>query len=297
MELQPKKYKQKELAEWFGINYNSFRMSRDKKLEELKDYADFEIEYNPTSKRITSINVKKVYHNVYYKSYKKDLIDFIDKQSNWECILDEGYGNVSILVNYYCKVRGIKYNGNNCHYLTKEISATTEDTKEKVVQEKRKRNKEEYKTWFYLYDIAKQYIKQSKKLDFYSKEDCSVDSYFPLKLKRNTEEMEKEKAKIYEKYFGTNPYYGRDEIEVYSIVDVDNEDDERTLSDLKEELKQTKSFLRLSDKEKREAYFRELMEKGLYPTAGYKMGSYIENKEDYGFSKMIEAKEGEFNFE
>ena len=75
MELQPKKYKQKELAEWFGINYNSFRMSRDKKLEELKDYADFEIEYNATSKRINSINVKKVYHNVYYKSYKKDLID------------------------------------------------------------------------------------------------------------------------------------------------------------------------------------------------------------------------------
>lgn len=296
MELQPKKYKQKELAEWFGINYNSFRMSRDKKLEELKDYADFEIEYNDTNKRITCINIKNVYHDTYYKSYKKDLIDFIDKQSNWECILDEGYGNVSILVNYYCKVKGIKYNGDGYHYQTKEISAITEDTKEKVTQEKRKRNKE-YKIWFYLYDIAKQYIKQSKKLDVYSKEDCSVDSYFPLKLKRNTEEMEKEKAKIYEKYFGANPYYGRDEVEVYSIVDVDNEEDNRTLLDLKEELKQTKSFLRLSDKEKREAYFRELMEKGLYPTTGYKMGSYIKNREGYNFNETIKPKEGEFNFE
>lgn len=291
-----KNYTQKELATWFEISDNTFCHMKAKKLEELKDYADFDTIVTKTG-RFKCVHIKNVKHDTYYKSYKKDLINFIDKQSNWECILDEGYGNISILVNYYCSIKGIKYNGGNCHYQTKEIIGIAEDTKEKVAQEKRKRNKEEYKVWFYLYDIAKQYIKQSKKLDFYSKEDCSVDSYFPLKLKRNTEEMEKEKAKIYEKYFGANPYYGRDEIEIYGIVDVDNEDDERTLVELKEELRQTKTFLRLSDKEKREAYFRELMEKGLYPTTGYKMGSYVENKEGYNFNGTIEAKEGNFNFE
>lgn len=297
MELKIGKYTQKELAEWFNISYNSFRVSRDKKFEELKDYADFEIEYSDTKKRIKCIHIKEVYYNTYYKSYKKELIDFIEDQSQWEKILDDGYSNIEILVNYFCYIKGLKYNGNVFHYQMVEVSAITEDTKEKVTQEKRKRNKEEYKLWFYLYDVARKYFYNKHKLDYSSKEGCSVDSYFPLKLKRDTEEMKAEKARIYEKYFGTK-YYGEENFEVYDII-ISGEDENKTAKDLKEELKQTKMILRLSDKEKREAYYKELMEKGLYPTTGYLMGNHVENKESYNYktNEIIEAKEGEFNFE
>ena len=289
-------YTQKELAKWFGINENSFCHARAKKLEELKDYADFEIATTKAG-RFKNILIKEVYYDTYYKSYKKDLIKFIEDQSQWEKILEDGYSNIEILINYYCSIKNLKYSGENLHYQMVEISAITEDTKEKVTEEKRKRNKEEYKLWFYLYDTARRYFYNKHKLDYTSKEGCSIDSYFPLKLKRDTEEMKEEKAKIYEKYFGTKNY-GEENFEVYDII-ISEDDENKTAKDLKEELKQTKMILRLSDKEKRAAYYRELMEKGLYPTVGYLMGSYVENKEpcNYEMNETIKAKEGEFNFE
>ena len=40
--LELKTYSNKELAEWFGITANSFSNQKQKKLEELKTFADFE---------------------------------------------------------------------------------------------------------------------------------------------------------------------------------------------------------------------------------------------------------------
>ncbi len=40
--LELKIYSNKELAEWFGITANSFSNQKQKKLEELKTFADFE---------------------------------------------------------------------------------------------------------------------------------------------------------------------------------------------------------------------------------------------------------------
>lgn len=42
--LQEGKYLNKDLAEWFGISANSFNKTKDKKLEELKDFADYHLE-------------------------------------------------------------------------------------------------------------------------------------------------------------------------------------------------------------------------------------------------------------
>ena len=41
------------------------------------------------------------------------------------------------------------------------------------------------------------------------------------------------------------------------------------------------------------------MDKGLYPTTGYLMGSHVENKDSYSYKAdgIIEVKEGEFNFD
>lgn len=43
-ELECKKYTLKELSEWFNCSYGSLRHQKDKKLEELKEYADFHME-------------------------------------------------------------------------------------------------------------------------------------------------------------------------------------------------------------------------------------------------------------
>lgn len=42
MELKIGKMTTQELADWFGISYGGFRNAKKKKLEELKNYADFE---------------------------------------------------------------------------------------------------------------------------------------------------------------------------------------------------------------------------------------------------------------
>lgn len=44
MELHTGKYLNKDLAEWFGISQGSFNTKKEKKLEELKDFADFHLE-------------------------------------------------------------------------------------------------------------------------------------------------------------------------------------------------------------------------------------------------------------
>lgn len=44
MELHTGKYLNKDLAEWFGISQGSFNTKKEKKLEELKDFAEFHLE-------------------------------------------------------------------------------------------------------------------------------------------------------------------------------------------------------------------------------------------------------------
>ena len=60
MELEVRKYKVKELAEWFNISSKYFSTTKVKRLEELSQYADFEVKYTPTGRisYIDIINVK-----------------------------------------------------------------------------------------------------------------------------------------------------------------------------------------------------------------------------------------------
>lgn len=54
-----------ELAEWFGIKPNSFRNTKTQKLEELKRFAEFEIEK-------TKVRITKIYKSVYVKKKSAD---------------------------------------------------------------------------------------------------------------------------------------------------------------------------------------------------------------------------------
>ena len=51
-------YNGKELAEWFQISYSTFRQNKKKRLEELKEYADFE-------EVGVRIKILEVYSNIY----------------------------------------------------------------------------------------------------------------------------------------------------------------------------------------------------------------------------------------
>lgn len=53
----------KELATWFGIQPATFSKNKEKKLEELKAYADFE----QVGNKQTKINIKQIYEPVYQK--------------------------------------------------------------------------------------------------------------------------------------------------------------------------------------------------------------------------------------
>lgn len=61
MELKLGKMSTKELAEWFGISYGGFRNSKKLKLEELKNFADFEEVYG-------GVNIKKIINPIYIKN-------------------------------------------------------------------------------------------------------------------------------------------------------------------------------------------------------------------------------------
>ena len=60
MELENKKYTCKEIAEWFEISPNNFSKNKEKRLEELSQYAEFKIGYTPKGRIsfIEIINVK-----------------------------------------------------------------------------------------------------------------------------------------------------------------------------------------------------------------------------------------------
>ena len=59
-----RKVSSSELADWFGIAYGTYRNQRKKKLEELKDFCDYEEVYG-------GVIIKEVYFDEYYK-YQDD---------------------------------------------------------------------------------------------------------------------------------------------------------------------------------------------------------------------------------
>lgn len=62
------KIKSEDLAKWFGISYNYYRRkpNKEKLLEELKDYADYEEVYG-------GVEIKKIYIDIYNKRKDDDM--------------------------------------------------------------------------------------------------------------------------------------------------------------------------------------------------------------------------------
>lgn len=64
MKLESKKYTSQEMAKWFGISYQTYRKVKRKKLEELKDYCEYEEIYG-------GIIVKQIFIAEYNKNLRK----------------------------------------------------------------------------------------------------------------------------------------------------------------------------------------------------------------------------------
>lgn len=70
--LELKDYTNAELAEWFGIKPDSFKTNRKRKLEELKEYADFTVGRG----KVTITNIKQPYYTKGSLSAKKIKKEF-----------------------------------------------------------------------------------------------------------------------------------------------------------------------------------------------------------------------------
>ena len=106
MELENKKYTCKELASWFEISSNNFSKNRHKRLEELGQYADFEVKYTPTGK-ISYINVIKVKVPIYgalnlKQKFLEWLPNGITEVATWAADFEHVL-SWPLLINYYCK--------------------------------------------------------------------------------------------------------------------------------------------------------------------------------------------------
>ena len=64
MKLKLGKMSSKEIAQWFGLSYGSYRVKKKDKLEELKDYADYEEVYG-------GVNIKNIKEEEYSKEGKR----------------------------------------------------------------------------------------------------------------------------------------------------------------------------------------------------------------------------------
>ena len=76
MGLREGKISNKELAEWFGISANSFSKNKEKKLEELKYFAEFHIDNK------NHVIIDKIYNDVYNRQGKANYQKIKEKIDN-----------------------------------------------------------------------------------------------------------------------------------------------------------------------------------------------------------------------
>ena len=254
------KYGRTELSEWFEIAPATFSRAKEKRLEELKDYGEFEVFYTKTG-NFSYLIFSKVYCNTYMKSYKKPFLKSLEEDDLWNKTGENGISNAAVVTNYYCSRHKIPYNGP--HYIWIDDEGRSLDGKRKVVQSKKVPNPD-FKIWHYLYNIARAYYKKENegndKIFYY---DMSADSWNPITLKLTTPEMLATRESIYKKYFGA-----ASNNELIEVVDLIENTEEENIS--KEELKQLKGIARLSDKQKREAATKEIIEAAVLKKDGIK---------------------------
>lgn len=256
----------KELMEWFGISSNSFTSSKKQKLEELKDFCDYEL--ITTSKGyFKEIRVLKVYNSKYSRRMnplKKHFLDWIKGNGIAEVATqtpDKAYSYPTV-INYYCKKNNIPYDG--AHYL-KIIEDGNNSEERKIYNGQRKISNKEYSEWHYLYRVLKKYCSDNN-IRCGDRINCCSASFNPTVLRKETEVDRDLQNLIYQKYFGKLAYS-----DVCDLVDeVTNlvESGEIT-SEVRDSLIENKLMRTYTDKQKRQLAAEECVELGILRRKGY----------------------------
>lgn len=176
MELRLGKMKTKELAEWFGISYGSFRVMKNEKLGELSDYADFEEVYGGVL--IKKIRGEKTYikegrksKEIVLKAFDEEwnkngldtctnvAIKIYDKHKNELAIAENTTYNYTIEARneLYGKPFGADGKLGNCHYIW--VKATDQEDGTKILElfnEEEEKIKKELMNKYFSTDAEKE---------------------------------------------------------------------------------------------------------------------------------------------
>ena len=173
MELKIGKMTTKELAQWFGISYGSFRTCKESKLKELEDYAEFDIIYggiiitkikDDTMKKYIKLShkSKEIVFNAFDEEWNKSGVDtcanvaikIYDKHKNELTIAPNTTYNYTIAARNELYGRPYVDMGKlgNCRYIWVKIVDVDENTGLKTLEvfneEEEKVKKELLKKYF-----------------------------------------------------------------------------------------------------------------------------------------------------
>lgn len=271
--IEDTKINREELCDWFGIKTKTFSTLKQQKLEELKDFCDYDL-IKSQSGSFKAIYIKKVYEPIYSRKVnplKKKFLNWIKEGGIAEVALqtaDKTYSYPTV-VNYFCDKNNIPYDGPH-HYIIIEDGANAEGNK--IKEGHRKVSNKEYSEWHYLYRILKQYQSENK-IRCGLAVDCCAGSFNPTKLRLETAEDRELQNQIYQKYFGKLSY--EDVNELVDQVTLMIERGEISASD-KDFAIENKLMRSLSNKIKRAHAAQECADIGVLRRKGYT----LEDKEE-----------------
>ena len=260
-----------ELCDWFGIKPMSFSCDKHAKLEELKDFCDYDL-IETKSGNFKGVHINKVYIPVYCRSpLKKKFLDWIENGGLREAAFqteDRTYSYVEA-VNYFCDKNNIPYDG--AHYQL-SIEDGRNIAGNKIFEGNRKITNKEFREWHYLYRILKKY-QMDNNIKCGPSVNCCAKGFNPIVLRLETPEDRELQNKIYQKYFGKLSY--EDVCELVDQVTAMVECGEITAAD-KDFVIENQLMRTLSSKQKRQLAARECAEIGVLRRKGY---IYEENQE------------------
>lgn len=93
----------KELAEWFNIKEKSFSTYKERKLEELKEYCDYDLIITPKGS-FKGVIIKQVYYSVYFTFHREKIQDWLNSLDR-DTLINNNNVNLSKL---YCEQNNIE---------------------------------------------------------------------------------------------------------------------------------------------------------------------------------------------
>ena len=260
------KLNREELCDWFGIKTKTFSTLKKQKLEELKDFCDYEL-IKSQSGSFKAVYIKEVYESIYSKKInplKKKFLSWIANGGILEVASqteDKTYSYPTV-VNYFCEKNSIPYEGPH-HYTVIEDGVNAEGAK--IEGGRRQITNKEYSEWHYLYRLLKKYQSENK-IKCGLSVNCCAEDFNPTKLRLETAADRELQNQIYQKYFGKLSY--EDINELVDQVTLMVERGEISSAD-KDFIIENKLMRNLSNKIKRERAAQECADSGVLRRKGY----------------------------